>query len=97
MDNPVIIYLLVGLGFFILVSAIAEFLVRRRKVHELESLSIEARRREVSEYDLFQEAASTWNIKNEQADRDFKEYLRDAALPFYMRQMLRTLKKEEHG
>ncbi|HEB02777.1 hypothetical protein LCGC14_1941740 [marine sediment metagenome] len=92
MDNPVIIYLLVGFGFFILVSAIAEFLVRRKKEHELETLSIEARRREVSEYDLFKEAASTWNIKKEQADRDFKEYLRDGALPYYIRQMLRTLK-----
>ena len=92
MDNPVIIYFLVVIGLFIIVTVIAEFLVRRRKVHEPESLSIEARRREVSEYDLFHRAASTWNIKKEQADRDFKEYLRDGALPYYMRQMLRTLK-----
>ena len=91
-DKPVIIYLLVGIGLFILVTVIAEFLIRRRKEHELESLSIEARRREVSEYDLFHEAASLWNIKKEQADRDFKEYLRADALPFYMRQMLRSLR-----
>ncbi len=92
MANLMLISLLVGFGLFILVSAIAEFLVRRKKEDELETLAIEARRREVSEYDLFQEAASKWNIKKEQADRDFKQYLRDGALTFYMRQMLRTLK-----
>ena len=85
---------LIGFGLFILVTVIAELLVRRKKVSETETLAIEARRREVSEYDLFQEAASTWNIKKAQADRDFKEYLRNSSLPFYMRQMLRSLKKD---
>ncbi len=92
MDNPVIIYLLASFVFLILGALISEFLAGRKKENELDTLSIEARRREVSEYDLFQEAASTWNIKKEQADRDFKQYLRDGALTFYMRQMLRTLK-----
>ena len=86
------INILIGFGLFVLVTFIMEFLARRKKITELETLAIEARRREISEYDIFLESASDWNIKTEQADRDFKEYLKSDALPFYIRQMLRTIK-----
>lgn len=69
-------------------------MVRRRNRTETDFLTYEAIRREMSEFDLFVESASLWNIKTEQVEKDFKEYLRDGSLPFYLRQMIRCIKEQ---
>lgn len=91
--NPELIYILVSVASFIIISLMMEARVWRRNRTEMESLTYEAMRREMSEFDLFVESASLWNIKTEQVEKDFKEYLRDGSLPFYLRQMLRCLKE----
>ncbi len=92
--NPELIYILVSFATFIIISLMMETRVKRRNRTEMESLTYEAMRREMSEFDLFVESASLWNIKPEQIEKDFKEYLRDGSLPFYLRQMLRCLKEQ---
>ncbi len=89
--NPELIYMIAGLGAFIILSFVVEVIVRRRRQTEPDALSSEAIRREMSEFDLFVESASMWNVKKGQVERDFKIYLREGSLPFYIRQMLRTL------
>jgi len=89
--NPELVYMITGFGAFIILSLVVEVIIRRRRKTEPESLSSEALRREMSEFDLFMESASLWNIKKERVDHDFNVYLRDGSLPFYIRQMLRTL------
>ena len=89
--NPELTYMIAGFGAFIILSFVVEVIIRRRDKTEHETLASEAIRREISEFDLFVESASMWNVKKKQVDRDFKEYLRDGSLPFYIRQMLRTL------
>ena len=89
--NPELVYMIAGLGAFIILSFVVEVIIRRRRQTEPDALSSEAIRREMSEFDLFVESASLWNIKEERVDRDFSVYLRDGSLPFYIRQMLRTL------
>lgn len=89
--TPELVYMFTGFGAFMILSLVVEVIIRRRRKTDPESLSSEALRREMSEFDLFMESASQWNIKRERVDRDFKLYLRDGSLPFYIRQMLRTL------
>lgn len=90
-QNAELAYMIAGFGSFMIMSLIVEIIIRRRRQTEPESLSSEALRREMSEFDLFVESASLWNIKKEKVDRDFSVYLKDGSLPFYIRQMLRTL------
>ncbi|MCK4910794.1 MAG: hypothetical protein KAR83_04095 [Thermodesulfovibrionales bacterium] len=92
--DPVLIYFLVSSAAFIIISMLVETMVRRRNRTETDFLTYEAIRREMSEFDLFVESASLWNIKTEQVEKDFKEYLRDGSLPFYLRQMIRCIKEQ---
>ena len=47
-----------------------------------------------SEYDIFFKSAVNWPISNERVDRDFRRYLSDQSLPYYVTDYLR--KKRDH-
>ena len=47
-----------------------------------------------SEYDIFFKSAANWPISNDRVDRDFRRYLSDQSLPYYVTDYLR--KKRDH-
>lgn len=61
--------------------------------HEIERIRLVARTREVSEYDVFVDAWTAWHGSHPPRHRleaDFDAYLRDDAVPGYVRHYVRT-------
>jgi hypothetical protein len=90
-ESPELLYFIAGIVVFIIISALVEIIVRRKKSGDIERLSQDALKRGLSEYDIFLESTNKWNIKEPQVEIDFKAYLQKGWLPFYIRQHLRNL------
>lgn len=91
-NSPEVAYFLTGFVIFTILTFAIEIIIRSRGISEIETLSNKARSRGISEYDLFMEAASEWKVNKNQVDMDFKHYLRDGSIPFYLRHLLRAEK-----
>lgn len=48
----------------------------------------------INEYDLFAKAAEGWLVSSEQVEQDFKKYLADQSVPYYVNDFVR--KNREH-
>ena len=46
-----------------------------------------------SEYDVFYKAAQEWPVSREQIEQDFKKYLSDESIPYYVNDFVRKNKK----
>ncbi len=63
-----------------------------RKLTESEILFLLARITETSEFEQFRRAAMDWNISEKQAEADFKRYLFQSQLPYYVQDYIRKAK-----
>lgn len=88
--GAVLIYMLVMFIIYKLEARNA----RNRKIDDLTSIQLLARKWNCSEYDLFHRSKSDWNISNGIVDQNFKEYMTEGVLPFYVRDFLRRHQKE---
>jgi len=50
-----------------------------------------------SEYEIFCKAAENWRISNTQIKEDFKKYLVDESIPYYVNDFVRKNKKHANG
>jgi hypothetical protein len=68
---------------------------KRKKKEDSELLFDIARRNRCSEYDIFISAARKWAIPEERIDEDFKAYLLEDVMPFYVRAFVRSRGERE--
>ena len=66
----------------------------RRSVTDEEYLAAMARRRAISEYELFHVASKTWRIPKARVEDDFKRYVTEGAMPHYVRDLVRRARED---
>jgi hypothetical protein len=67
---------------------------RKRPFSEEEILSYNARRRGLSEYQMFFIAAERWRVPQQRVEADFRDYLINGNLAYYVKDHVRALKNE---
>lgn len=67
---------------------------RKRMLSVEELLAKLAKTSEHNEYDLFCLSAEEWNVGKAQVDEDFKTYLLQGELPYYVNHYIRKIQKE---
>jgi len=91
--------LLFYLLFILLYLFFMRYLEKRsasgRSLSDEEYLSRMAKKRGCSEYDVFCLSAEEWCVSEIKVERDFKEYLVNAYLPYYVNDYIRKVRKEE--
>ena len=93
----IITQMLTGIGAICIVTHVAIRLKRRYRQDR--PLSIQgylfkiSRLTGKSEYDIFCKAAEDWPVSGEQIEQDFKRYVSDQRLPYYVNDFVRRNKK----
>jgi hypothetical protein len=89
---PMLLLPLAVLCYFELLRRLDRRWSSRTPLTDAERLAILARRRAVSEHEIFHLAAEGWTVAGTQVESDFKAYLNDGDLPHYVRDYLRRQK-----
>ena len=87
-----IIFLLVAIVYVLGRKYIESSERRTRPISDEEILAFIAVDRKCSEYDLFFQAAESWQVPSLRIEDDFKRYLTLGILPHYVRDFLRKYK-----
>lgn len=92
------------LAFFVLVICYYESMrlidqrwANRGPLSDSEHLTFMARKRGISEYELFRIAAKTWNLPESRVDTDFKDYLLHEHMPHYLKDLVRRDRLAQNG
>jgi hypothetical protein len=67
---------------------------KKEKKTDVEKLFDSSRCQDCSEFDIFQKTGKCWNIPQARIDEDFKIYLQNMEIPYYVRDYLRSVEKE---
>ena len=89
-----LLLVLLGVGYLILIQYLAKKEARPRKLNEAELLAKLARIGPHTEYDIFTLAADDWRVTQEQIEEDFKTYLTEGTIPYYVNAYLRQKAQE---
>ena len=65
-----------------------------RKASDEEYLYRMAKAKSCSEYEIFKQATVDWSVSDQRVDEDFRKYLLNGILPFYVRSYIRNHKKD---
>jgi len=89
---PGVIYFLATLLYIVIIYGVKH--VERRKtpktiLSEEAYLPLMARQKECSEYDIFGLACEDWRISKTRMEIDFKHYLKQGHLPYYVKDYVR--------
>jgi len=87
-----ILYPLGVLLYFQLMRYLERRFSEKRGVTDEEWLWIAARDCHCSEYDIFHMAAKEWHIPSQRIEGDFKSYLVDFLMPYYVKDFIRKYK-----
>ena len=90
---PILFPLFVFLYIYLLYRVEKRFHQQRTLTDE-EFLAYLARVYTCSEYDLFHAAAEEWNLSGAGIDEDFKDYLKEGNMPYYVKDFIRKARKE---
>ena len=93
LDWSTAFYLLFPCLYLFVIKILSKRWTRRRAETDEEYISVMARMGECSEYDIFVMASESWNISKSRIDSDFKAYLNNGKLPFYVKDYVRKVKK----
>lgn len=90
-----ILMVFIYFAFLFLVSRI-EYHVNKKKYSLTHEICLErlAKKYGVSEFTLFLRAALNWNIPEKEAKSNFKSYLANGDIPYYVRDFVRQHKDE---
>jgi hypothetical protein len=66
---------------------------KKKTATEYEKLIILAGILDKSEFDIFETSGEKWDISKEKLDRDFRIYLENGTIPFYVRDFIRNNEK----
>lgn len=78
-----------GVGYLAVMHILARRESRPRRLTEAELLVKLARMGPLTEHDMFHRAAGDWNVSRQQVEEDFKTYLLEERLPYYVNAYLR--------
>jgi hypothetical protein len=67
---------------------------RKRRLNDPEYLFCLARAMGVSEFDVFLKAAEDWEVSKERVEADFRDYLLQGLMPYYLNDYLRRKRSE---
>ncbi len=92
--NAILFPLFVLLYIYLLYRVEKRFYHQRALTDE-EYLAYLARVYACSEYDLFHAAAEEWNLSGAGVDEDFKTYLKEGNMPYYVKDFIRKGRQKE--
>jgi len=84
-----LLLLFIGVGYLMLIQYLAKKEARPRKLTEAELLVKLARIGPHTEYEIFNMAAGDWRVAPQQVEDDFKAYLKEGIIPYYVNAYLR--------
>ena len=88
-----VLLLLAGIVYQLIIQAASKKEERSAHLSPAEQLAQIARKQGGSEYDIFRKAALEWNEPESRIDDDFKRYLNEEIIPYYVNGYIRE--KEE--
>ena len=89
---PGFLYFLAVLLYIVILYGIKRFerrTTQKTLFSDEDYLTLIARQKECSEYDIFCLATEDWRISKARAENDFNEYLKHGYLPFYVKDFVR--------
>ncbi len=92
-DWKIVVYSLVAIFYFQLIKYLDKQFAQKRPFSDEEYLFKMAKIMECSEYDIFFQSAKEWRISKEKTEDDFKEYLLNETLPYYVKDFIRKTRK----
>ena len=84
-----LLLMVVGLGYLLVIYLTAKREARPRPLTEAELLAKLGRIGPDTEYDIFFHAARDWRVLTDEVEADFKEYLLEGTIPYYVNSYLR--------
>ncbi len=94
-NGNTLLFLLFALIYLYLLYRIEKRFHQQQSWTDEEYLAYLARVYGCSEYDLFHAAAQEWNVSDAAGiDDDFKAYLREGNMPYYVKDFVRKARKE---
>ena len=94
---PSLLIVVMGLVYIAVIQHVSKKAGRPRKLSDAEMLTKLARLGDCTEYDIFRAAAVEWHVPARQIDDDFKRYLLDDLIPYYVNSFVRLKGKELGG
>ena len=91
---PSLLLLLLGVAYLLLIQYLAKREVRPRRLTEAELLVKLARVGPYNEFEIFCSAAHRWHVSAGQVNDDFKKYLLEGLIPYYVNSFLRKIGDE---
>ncbi len=92
---PSLVLIVLGVGYLALIQYLSKREARPRKLTEAELLVKMARMGPYSEYEIFHKASHEWHIQKSRIDNDFKTYLLEGTIPYYVNSFLRKSAGDE--
>jgi hypothetical protein len=89
-----LVLIVLGVGYLILLQYLSKREARPRELTEAELLAKMARMGPYSEYEIFHNASYEWHIQKSRIDHDFKTYLLEGTIPYYVNSFLRKEARE---
>jgi len=93
-DGGIPLLLLAGLCYLVLIQYLSKKESKPRKLSEAEMLAKLARMGPETEYDIFHTAAEEWNVPSSRVEEDFKDYLLEEVIPYYVNSHMRKRARE---
>jgi hypothetical protein len=90
-----VLLILTALLYILIIQNICKKDASPRKLTEPELLTKLARMGPHNEYDIFHLAAGEWHISQHHIDEDFKNYLLQDLIPYYVNAYLRKIANEK--
>jgi hypothetical protein len=84
-----LLLIVLGAAYLLIIQYVSKKEARRRVLTEAEMLAALARLGPHSEHELFHLAATDWQVPETQIEDDFKTYLMDGRIPFYVNALMR--------
>ena len=84
-----LLLIVVGAAYLFIIQYVSKKESRRRRLTEAEMLAALGRLGPHTEYDLFFLAAEDWRVPKTQIEDDFKTYLQDGLIPYYVNAYMR--------
>lgn len=94
---PSVLVVVAGLIYIAVIQYVSKKAARPRPLSDAEMLTKLARLGDCTEYDIFRAAAGEWHVPLSQIDDDFKGYLLDEMIPYYVNSFVRLKAKALGG
>ena len=91
---PSLLLLILGVVYLLIIQYLSKREIRPRRLTEAELLAKLARVGPYNEFEIFCSAARRWHVSTGQVNDDFKKYLLEGLIPYYVNSFLRKIGDE---